>query len=118
MVGSPVAERMDRETLSRFHQPDRRLAEHVDKRESLDAAGKREIDRAYYREKRAEMEANGEGRRYADRRDMANTGRRDRPVGMLGPTPEAKAEQVIRTNVDKPRARGRLFSIGWEPKKR
>jgi hypothetical protein len=80
-----MAEHMDRETLSKFHQPDRRLAEVKDKEARAGSEReRREIRRDYYRSVRAEMEASGEGRKYADRRDMVNNGRRDRPVGQLG----------------------------------
>jgi hypothetical protein len=84
-----MAEHMDRETLTKFHQPDQRLAEVQDKRGKAGSEReRREIDRVYYREKRAEAEAAGEGRKYADRRDMVNNGRKDRPVGKLGPSPD------------------------------
>ncbi len=74
-----MPDHVDRETLTKFHQPDRRLAEVQDKqRKARSEKERREIRREYYREVRAEHEAAGEGRRYEDRRDMANTGRPDR----------------------------------------
>jgi hypothetical protein len=74
-----MTDHVDRETLTKFHQPDRRLAEVQDReRKAGSERERREIRRNYYREVRAEHEAAGEGRKYADRRDMANTGRPDK----------------------------------------
>lgn len=106
---------IDRETRTLFHQPDRRLAEVQDRMATASPSEKREIQRGYYREVRAEAEAAGEGRKYADRRDMMNNGRPDRPIGMLGPTVD---EVKARTETPTAKAsRGRLFAIGWEPKR-
>lgn len=107
---------MDRETLTKFHKPDQRLAEVQDREAKAGSERERgEIRRDYYREVRAEAEATGEGRRYADRRDMMNTGRRGEPIGALGPSLDqvaAAAERpVTRTR------RGRSWAIGWERKK-
>jgi hypothetical protein len=86
-----MAEHMDRETATRWHQPDRKLAELQDKEKKAGSEREvREIRRAHYREGRAEQERNGEGRKYADRRDMMNNGRRDRGVGQLGSPPQER----------------------------
>jgi hypothetical protein len=72
---------IDRETLTKFHQPDRKLLEVQDReRKAGSEKERREIRRDYYRQGRAEQERNGEGRKYADRRDMVNNSRKDRPA--------------------------------------
>ena len=71
-----MPEEMDRETLTKFHKPDERLARVREKEQKAGSEReRREIRRDYYREVRAEMERSGEGRKYADRSDMSNGGR-------------------------------------------
>lgn len=114
-----MAAEMDRETLTKFHQQDRRLAEVQDKEKRASSeAERREIRRGYYREVRAENEAAGEGRRYPDRRDMMNNGRRDVPIGALGPSQDAVAAAAERPPARFGRTtRGRSWAIGWERKR-
>jgi hypothetical protein len=73
---------MGREELTRWHQPNETLAKVQDAEKRAGSESERRgIRREYYRAERAQQEANGEGRKYAERRDMANNGRKDIPTG-------------------------------------
>lgn len=106
---------IDRETRTKFHQPDRRLAEVQDReRRAGSERDRRAIRREYYREGRRAQEDAGEGRKYADRADMV-TGGRDNPIGMRGPS--ADEVHAMKERGPQPVRRGRSWAIGWEPKR-